>query len=107
MLIIRGMLIAFILGGLTLFGLLWLWFWFEQGRSGSSGDQSGYSQNGNDNGYGGGNNYGGGSGYGGGNGYGGYGNGYSNGYGNGYQPTYPYVRRARLRMMPPCYNPCY
>ncbi len=88
-----ALLAAIIIGGLTLFGLLWLWFYFEQGGSGSYGDQSGYSQNGYNNGYDGNSGYGGGGGYG------------NNGYGSGYQPVYPYVRRARMR--PPCYNPCY
>ena len=91
-----ALLVAVLLGGLMLFGLLWLWFWFEQnsssgGRNGySSQDQSGYSsqyQTGYDNGY----------------------NGSSGSYGNGYgynTGQYPYGRGAR-RFVRPCYNPCY
>jgi hypothetical protein len=87
-----ALIVAVLVGGLILFGLLWLWFWFEQnslgGRNGYSyQDQSGYSsqQYGYDNQYDGSTGY--------------YGNGY--GYNTG---QYPYVRRARVR---PCYNPCY
>ena len=98
--VLPALIVAVIVGGLTLFGLLWLWFYFEQGGSGSqyqSGqDDGGYSSQ-NPNGYGGGyNGYG--NGY---NGYGGYSNAYNSGQG---QPIYPYARR-RLRY--PCYNPCY
>jgi hypothetical protein len=88
-----ALIVAVLMGGLILFGLLWLWFWFEQNSSGggrnaySSQDQSGYQsqQYGYDNQYSGSRGY--------------YGNGY--GYNSG---QYPYVRRARVR---PCYNPCY
>jgi hypothetical protein len=94
-----ALIVAVLMGGLILFGLLWLWFWFEQnsssrgGNAYSSQDQSGYSsqdqagyssqQYGYDNQYSGSRGY--------------YGNGYNAG-------QYPYVRRARVR---PCYNPCY
>src|SRR5271157_5664021 len=93
-----ALITAVIVGGFILFGLLWLWFRFEQGggSQNSSQDQSGYSyqdqsgyssqyQNGYNNGYGG-------------NGYG-----YNSGQG---QPTYPYVP-VRRRVRSPCYNPCY
>jgi hypothetical protein len=102
-----ALIVAVLLGGLILFGLLWLWFYFEQnsssGRDGySSQDQSGYSsryqsryssddQSGYDSGY---RRYGN-------NGY----SGYSNGYNSG-QAEYPYVQRVRRRPRP-CYNPCY
>lgn len=89
-----NLLAAIVLGGLILFGLLWLWFLFEQqGRpSGYSQSQSGYSyqyQNGYQNQ-----------------------NGYDTGPGNGYgydtgQPAYPYVRRVRRHVHHPCYIPCY
>jgi hypothetical protein len=91
-----ALIVAVLMGGLILFGLLWLWFLFEQnsssrGGSGGNGyssqDQSGYSsqQYGYDNQYSGSRGY--------------YGNDY--GYNTG---QYPPVRRARVR---PCYNPCY
>ncbi len=98
--VLPALIVAVILGGLILFGLLWLWFLFEQGSSGNSSQyQSGQYDSGNSsqyqNGYDG--------------GYNGYGNGYTRygGYGNTYnagqgQPIYPYVRRRS-----PCYNPCY
>ena len=93
-----ALIVAVLMGGLILFGLLWLWFWFEQnssrgGNAYSSQDQSGYSsqdQSGySSQQYGYDNQYSGSRGY--------YGNGYNTG-------QYPYVRRARVR---PCYNPCY
>lgn len=106
--VLPALIVAVLLGGLILFGLLWLWFWFEQGgpsryssqdQSGySSQDQSGYSsqyQNGYDNGY-----SGNGNGY---NRYSAYGNGYNAGQG---QPIDPYVSGVRRRARP-CYNPCY
>jgi hypothetical protein len=93
-----NLLAAIVLGGLILFGLLWLWFLFEQqGRpSGYSQSQSGYSyqyQNGYQN-------------------QNGYQSGYDTGPGNGYgydtgQPAYPYVRRVRRHVHHPCYIPCY
>jgi hypothetical protein len=95
-----ALIVAVLFGGLILFGLLWLWFWFEQqgsssGRYGySSQDQSEYSsqdQNGYDSRY---RRYGN-------NGYSGYGSGYNTG-----QAEYPYVQRVRRRARP-CYNPCY
>jgi hypothetical protein len=105
-----ALIVAVLFGGLILFGLLWLWFWFEQnsssGRNGSSSqdqsgyssqDQSGYSsqyQNGYDNGYSGNRN-----GY---NRYSAYGNGYNAGQSQPIDPYVPVRRRAR-----PCYNPCY
>jgi hypothetical protein len=99
-----ALIVAVLLGGLILFGLLWLWFWFEKNGSSrySSQDQSGYSsqdQNSYDSGY---------SRYGN-SGYGRYGNNRYSGYDNGYntdQPEYPYVQRVRRRARP-CYNPCY
>ena len=89
-----NLLAAVILGGLILFGLLWLWFWFEQQgqRSNSSQYQSGYSyqdQNVYDTGHG---------------------NSYDAGYGNGYntgQPAYPYGRLVRRHAHHPCYSVCY
>ena len=86
-----ALIVAVLMGGLILFGLLWLWFWFEQnsssrgGNGSSSQDQPGYSSQ--DQG------------------------GYNSEYGNGYnagqgQPIYPYVP-VRRRVRPPCYNPCY
>ena len=86
-----ALIVAVLMGGLILFGLLWLWFWFEQnsssrgGNGSSSQDQSGYSSQ--DQG------------------------GYNSQYGNRYnagqgQPIYPYVP-VRRRVRPPCYNPCY
>ncbi len=54
--VLPALIVAVLLGGLILFGLLWLWFWFEQagfsryssqGQSGyTSQDQSGYSSQG-------------------------------------------------------------
>ena len=44
-----ALIVAVLMGGLILFGLLWLWFWFEQNSSSrggngySSQDQPGYS----------------------------------------------------------------
>jgi hypothetical protein len=86
-----ALIVAVLMGGLILFGLLWLWFWFEQnsssrgGNGSSSQDQPGYSSQ--DQG------------------------GYNSQYGNRYnagqgQPIYPYVP-VRRRVRPPCYNPCY
>ena len=86
-----ALIVAVLMGGLILFGLLWLWFWFEQNSSSrggngySSQDQSGYSSQDQ----------------------GGYNSGYGNGYNTGQgQPIYPYVP-VRRRVRPPCYNPCY
>jgi len=93
-----ALITAVIIGGFILFGLLWLWFWFEQNgpSRNSSQDQSGYSsqdQSGNDSEYSRYRN----------NGDSGYGNGYNTGQG---QPIYPYVP-VRRRVRSPCYNPCY
>jgi|SRR5271157_1611813 len=90
-----ALITAVIVGGFILFGLLWLWFWFEQNGPSrySSQDQSGYSsqnQSGYDSGYSR-------------SGYSGYGNRYNAGQG---QPIYPYVP-VRRRVRSPCYNPCY
>ena len=43
--VLPALIVAVLFGGLILFGLLWLWFWFEQGGSSrySSQGQSGYT----------------------------------------------------------------
>jgi len=88
--VLPALIVAVLMGGLILFGLLWLWFWFEQnssrgGNGYSSQDQSGYSSQDQ----------------------GGYNSQYGNGYNTGQgQPIYPYVP-VRRRVRPPCYNPCY
>ena len=86
-----ALIVAVLMGGLILFGLLWLWFWFEQnsssrgGNGSSSQDQPGYSSQEQ----------------------GGYNSQYGNRYNAGQgQPIYPYVP-VRRRVRPPCYNPCY
>ena len=86
-----ALIVAVLMGGLILFGLLWLWFWFEQNSSSrggngySSQDQPGYSSQDQ----------------------GGYNSEYGNRYNTGQgQPIYPYVP-VRRRVRPPCYNPCY
>ena len=100
---VPAFVLSVILGGIILFFLLWIWFWFEQGgpsrmqsQSGyPSDDDQGYSpryQNNYDNRYGR---------YGGDSRYAGYGNGY--GYDQG-QPAYP---PRRFRRPTGCGNPCY
>jgi len=87
------LIVAVVLGGLLLFGLLWLWFWFEDNlswrRNGyPSQYRSGYSHQ-SENGYDGGDRHG-------------YGDDYRAG-----QPIHSRPYRARRHVRRPCYDPCY